>query len=66
MKKAEGQTRPTILYLEDHRDNVVPDVSLAGKLLPVVWCERQHGGNVEHDFVALVFSVQAVQTRRIV
>lgn len=52
--------------LEDDRDDVVADVALARQLLPVVGRERQQGGDVEHDLVAHVLGVHAVQAGRVV
>ena len=45
---------------EDDVDNVVADVSLSLHLLLVLWAEGQEGGDVEHDLVLLLPSVDTL------
>ena len=45
---------------EDYVDNVVADVSLSLHLLFVLWAEGQEGGDVEHDLVFLLPSVDTL------
>ena len=52
--------------LEDDGDDVVADVALPRQLLAVVRGEGQEGGDVEHELVAHVVRVHAVQAGGVV
>lgn len=56
-----GCERERARFLEHDGNYVVPDVTFAEQLLPVVRSEGEQGGDVEHHLATLVLRVDGVE-----
>ena len=58
--------RGLLAFLEHNGDDVVSNVTLPFHLLFVLFGVRQHGGNMKHDLMALVYGINGMNPRGVI